>query len=405
MKIETNNSTVLSHNYLEEVGKNVSIEDGNQIIEKILINIYFKEGISTKDLSRSNLLPIPIVSAIKKEFIKLGLLIQDRGVRLTQKGREYIEEELGYKGLNRDLYMRLMKEPWGEHKEITEIKQDLSEIFTNRPQADVTIDQSKCTVDTAVKRAILAFINFTLIGKKILCLGDDDLISVATGFLLKKLFSDVKFSKTTVLVMDIDKRFLNYINDTAKNEGLPIECQIADLRLPISNDFKESFDCCFTDPPYTLEGMNLFLSRGVEALKKEKGIPIFFSFAHKAPDFELAMQRSFVEMGLIISKIIAGFNIYEGGGILGNTGQMIILKTTSESRVLIENSYKKAIYTGELKVTIRHYKCKECGKVIKVGASEAFKTIEELKEKGCTNCKNKIFDRLPGIEESKKIGQ
>jgi predicted methyltransferase len=115
------------------------------------------------------------------------------------------------------------------------------------------------------------------------------------------------------------------------------------------------------------------------------------------------MQKSFVEMGLVISKIAVSFNRYEGGGILGNTSQMIILKTTSQSRPLVDDSYKGAIYTGEFRVTVRHYKCKECGNVIKVGASEAFKTIEELKEKGCSNCKSKTFDRLSGIEENNKI--
>ncbi len=395
-KIETKNNDTTLYNYLEEVGKNVSIEDGNQAIEKVLINIYFKEGISTKELSRNNLLPIPVVSAIKKEFIKFGLLIQDRGVRLTPKGRCYVEEVLGFKGLNKELYMRLLKEPWKEHKEIAEVKEILSEIFINRPQADVTIDQSKCTVDTALRRAVLTLINHVLIGKKILCLGDDDLISIAIGLLLKKLFSNVKYSKTTVLVMDIDKRFLSYIEDIAEKEELPIKCEYTDLRLPISKDYRDSFDCCFTDPPYTLEGMNLFVSRGVEALKKEKGIPIFLSFAHKSPDFELTMQECFVRMGLIVSKITTAFNSYEGAGIIGNSSQMIILKTTSKSTSSIETSYKGAIYTGELRVTVRHYKCKECGEIIKVGASESFKTIEELKEKGCIKCKNQIFDRLPG---------
>ncbi len=79
-------------------------------------------------------------------------------------------------------------EPWKEHREIIEIKEELQEVFDNRPKVDVTIDQSKSSIDTSLKRAILSLKNHDLVGKRILCLGDDDLVSIALGFLLKKTF-------------------------------------------------------------------------------------------------------------------------------------------------------------------------------------------------------------------------
>ena len=84
-------------NYIEEVYKKVKIEEGKKAIENILITLYLKEGISTKELARNNLLPIPVVAAIKKEFIKKGLVIQDRGTRLTIDGRQFVEDSLGFK--------------------------------------------------------------------------------------------------------------------------------------------------------------------------------------------------------------------------------------------------------------------------------------------------------------------
>ncbi len=180
-------------NYLETVNKNVNIDEGIQAITNTLINIYFKEGISTKELARKNFLPIPVITAIKKELIKCDLVVQDRGVRLTRKGRGFVEQNLGFYGLNIELYTKLFSESWRDIKEINEVKEALNEIFINRPQADVTIDQSKCTVDTAIKRAVLCLRNSALIGKRILCIGDDDLVSIALGFLLKKLFSDIRY--------------------------------------------------------------------------------------------------------------------------------------------------------------------------------------------------------------------
>lgn len=381
-------------NYLETVNKNVNIDEGIQAITNTLINIYFKEGISTKELARKNFLPIPVITAIKKELIKCDLVVQDRGVRLTRKGRGFVEQNLGFYGLNIELYTKLFSESWRDIKEINEVKEALNEIFINRPQADVTIDQSKCTVDTAIKRAVLCLRNSALIGKRILCIGDDDLVSIALGFLLKKLFSDIRYSKTKICVMDIDNRILDYISSIAKKEELPINCEYVDLRSPLSESFKGQFDCFFTDPPYTLQGMNLFLSRGLEALKNESGLNIFLSYAHKSPEFELNMQKYFVDMGLMVSEILTAFNNYDGAEIIGNIGQMIILKTTTSSKSLIENCYQEPIYTGELKVTVRFYKCKECGEIMKVGFSEKFNTIEELKEKGCYKCNNKVFQLI-----------
>ncbi|HCQ90551.1 MULTISPECIES: bis-aminopropyl spermidine synthase family protein [unclassified Clostridium] len=381
-------------NYLETVNKNVNIDEGIQAITNTLINIYFKEGISTKELARKNFLPIPVITAIKKELIKCDLVVQDRGVRLTRKGRGFVEQNLGFYGLNIELYTKLFSESWKDIKEINEVKKALNEIFINRPQADVTIDQSKCTVDTAIKRAVLCLRNSALIGKRILCIGDDDLVSIALGFLLKKLFNDIRYSKTKIFVMDIDNRILDYISSIAKKEELPINCEYVDLRSPLSESFKGQFDCFFTDPPYTLQGMNLFLSRGLEALKNESGLNIFLSYAHKSPEFELNMQKYFVDMGLMVSEILTAFNDYDGAEIIGNIGQMIILKTTSSSKSLIENCYQEPIYTGELKVTVRFYKCKECGEIMKVGFSERFNTIEELKEKGCYKCNNKVFQLI-----------
>lgn len=381
-------------NYIDEVNKNVRIEEGGKTIENILIMIYFKEGISTKELARNSLLPIPIVAAIKKEFIKKGLIIQDRGIRLAIKGRHFIEEQLGFKKINTDLYMKLLMEPWKEHREITEIKEELQELFAKRPQVDVTIDQSKSSIDTSLKRAILSIKNHNLIGKRILCLGDDDLVSVALGFLLKRLFNNAINYTTKIIVMDIDKRIIDYISNIAIRESLPIKCECVDFRKPLANDFKNQFDCLFTDPPYTLEGMNLFLSRGIEALKDDSGLIIYLSFAHKSPDFRLTMQKYFLSMGLIVSEVMARFNTYEGASIIGNTGQMIVLKTTNTTKALIKSHYKGVLYTGELNETVRFYRCKQCDEIIKVGRSQKLNNIETLKFKGCYKCNSQVFELI-----------
>ena len=57
-------------NYIEEVNKNIKIEEGKNVIENILINIYFKEGISTKELGRNMLFTHPYSCCHKERVYK-----------------------------------------------------------------------------------------------------------------------------------------------------------------------------------------------------------------------------------------------------------------------------------------------------------------------------------------------
>lgn len=386
-------------NYIKKVNTNLNLQEGAKVIEQLLIECYINPGISTKQLARKILLPVPIAVAIKKEFIKAGILMQDRGVRCTREGIIYIENELGYSGLDKSLYKKLMDSQTDWKTELDDLLSVLTQLFQMRPEVNVQIDQSKCTPTTSLHRAILCLREHSLIGKTIICIGDDDLVSVSLGLLLKRLFP-LKSPNTMITVVDIDERFLHYIHDIMKQEKLPINCHQIDLRQALSETLHGKFDCVFTDPPYTLQGMVLFVSRGIEAIKQEKSLPIFLSYAHKSPDFMLSMQREFIRMGLSIKEVILHFNEYEGAQMIGNKGQMIILKTTEAAKPVISGDYEDAIYTGEVKQILRTYECKQCRHSILVGIRGDFSTIEELKNKGCPICNMNKFRLI----KRKKMG-
>ncbi|MNI07765.1 N(4)-bis(aminopropyl)spermidine synthase [compost metagenome] len=278
--------------------------------------------------------------------------------------------------------------------ELADILLLLESIFQSRPQVDVQVDQSKCTAKTSLARAILCLRDHSLIGKRILCVGDDDLVSVSLGFLLKRLFPNASSPKATIDVVDIDGRFLSYIQEIADRNDLSIHCHHLDLRQPLPEPLHEQYDSFFTDPPYTLQGMTLFISRGISGLKKKKGLPIFLSFAHKSPDFTLAMQREFIRMGLIAQEVIPCFNEYEGAEMIANRSQMIILKTTESTSPDITSTFEDALYTGEVKRTLRTYRCKQCEAPALVGLGGEIATIEELKNQGCPSCNHDGFDLI-----------
>ncbi|RXZ77793.1 putative methyltransferase [Paenibacillaceae bacterium] len=381
-------------NYIQEASKQINLQEGTTVIEQLLLECYLYPGISTKELARKTLLPIPVAAAIKKELIKSGALIQAKGVSCTREGADWIDQTWGYGKLNRALHHELITNDEDWTANMHDVISELEQLFSQRPQVNVQIDQSKCTAETSLRRAILCLKQHALIGKRILCVGDDDLVSVSIGLLLKRLFPDHAHAGTVIEVLDIDERFVDYIQKISERLELPIRCRLHDLREPLPADLEDAFDCFFTDPPYTLQGMCLFLSRGISALKKRKGLPIFLSFAHKSPEFMLAMQREFVRMGLSVNAVLPRFNAYEGAEMIANRSQMFVLRTTEQSVPEYSERFTDALYTGEVKRTLRTYRCKNCGDDIYVGMQGNVPTIEQLKNQGCGSCGQDTFEMV-----------
>ncbi|MCS4463875.1 hypothetical protein JTT01_05395 [Clostridium botulinum] len=73
---------------------------------------------------------------------------------MSLKGKQFVENELGYKGINIKLYKTLNINH--VDKVMERLSLDLNNIFENRPEADVSVDQSKCTLETAIKELYYA---------------------------------------------------------------------------------------------------------------------------------------------------------------------------------------------------------------------------------------------------------
>jgi hypothetical protein len=64
---------------------------------------------------------------------------------------------------------------------------------------------------------------------------------------------------------------------------------------------------------------------------------------------------------------------------------MFHLMVTEEAKPTVTGPFRGGIYTGELRPTTRVYRCR-CDAEIDVGSTKDFKTIEELKTRGCPKC-------------------
>ena len=375
-------------NYIENMQRNISSKEGESVAEKMLHDVFFYGPISNKELSRRAMLPIPVVTALKKEGIKSGIFEQEHrcGMKMSTEGCRYLEDECGFSGIDRELYLQLLDKEEAREKLMAQLSKEHCFLFLERPKADVTIDQAQCTIQTAFRRAILCLCNGTLVGKRVLCLGDDDFVSVALGFLLKRMFPGKTEYKTDICVMDMDERLVRCIWHLTEKYRLPIRCEQIDIRKPLPVHLSGYFDCVFTDPPYTQEGASLFLSRAVSAMKPMRGLNIFFSFANKPVDETFALQQVIQMHGLSVREIYLQFNEYEGAALLGNRGQLLLLETTGRTRAIapVGKSGRNDIYTADA-----HRR--------KSGASHAQSGLHILAD--FYECRSEELDNVPLIRQ------
>ena len=365
--------------FLSELAGRMTLKEGEEAVRRVLREIHRRGKVGTKDLARATRLPTPVAAAIRRELEKAGLVARKGGAVLTETGKEFVEGVLGMVADHRKTEGSTGIAP--VHEPILEKLRGYS---SRRPSADPKLDQAHATPETALRRALYMLDGGNLAGRNVLFLGDDDLTSVAAGLL--------NVAKG-ITVVDIDGRLLETITEISGEEGLGIECVLHDLREPLPEELRGAFDTFLTDPPYTLPGLELFLSRGIQALRWRKTSTAYLAYPDKPPLEMLEAHGAINWMGLFVDELIPRFNMYIGAEILGNTTSMFRLVVTGEARPVITGQFHGGIYTGELRRTTRVYRCR-CGEEIEVGSTKELTTVEELKSRGCPSCGMKEGFRL-----------
>ncbi len=373
---------------LEQIATAARLREGPEGVAAFIRQLYRESPLATAEIARRLGWPVPVAAAVRGELAKAGLV--DRtpgGSALAERGRALAEEELGL-SLHGDLLCptcagrRIVvdAERWGP------LLDRLESVHLHNPTVDTTLDQSHATPETALRRALAMLHEGALEGKKLLILGDDDLVSVAVG-----LLTSAGQGSGQVTVLDVDPRFLAHIAAAGREFGFNVETVEHNLREPLPERLRSSFDTVETDPPYTLPGLQLFLSRALEGLRPGAGRDVFLSFGPRDPESQRAMIESCVELGLAPFSITPDFNRYAGAATLGGSSQFIHLRTTAAAHPAFVGPYEGPLYTKDERPGTRLYRCTECGATYSVGPGGDFPTIEALKEQGCKRCGGRGF--------------
>lgn len=298
-------------------------------IEGILYLILYEEALTNSGLIRKTGLPKETLRRFKSSIS--SLLKEPSGDEILFK-EEYISD---LKDMNLAPYS------WTLVKfEDPELERKLAEVRGNydlEPKREY--DQFFATVNTSISKVKIMQARDDLEGKRIALLGDDDLLSVVMGL------SKVPYSQITVL--DIDKDILEKISSIVRDYDLEnIRTEFYDARKDPRPDLCNRFDVVVIDPPYTTNGMKLFLERSLELLgpKKDQHIYLYYGNSHKTPEKTFQIQELFIKYNLLVKEKIDRFARYHGAESIGSASSLYLLETLSSTQRPINKSISN-IYT------------------------------------------------------------
>ena len=368
-----------------EVASAVGLAEGPAGVRDVLRVIAHHEPVAAREVGRLAELPVPIVAAVCNELRKRGMVDRARPVRLTPAGRA-------------GLAVPAAGQPWvsGEcpgcggtgavvPAPLAPLAGELELAAAGMPAAKLELDQTHCTVDTKLRRVLRMHEAGALAGQRVIVLGDDDLISLAIAAFAALPAAAARPRR--LAVVDCDPDLLGYLGERAAAGQLPVELIDHDLRQPLPAGLLGAFDVACTDPPYTVAGAELFLSRAVSALAGGTGRHVFFSFGARRPEETLRVQRLIADLGLAMRSLVPGFNSYTGAGILAGTSHLYHLRTTAQARPAITGPHAGPLYTADARAAVtRPYRCAGCGAAHQVGPGARWSTVARLKEAGCPDC-------------------
>ena len=364
-----------------EVAGAVRLAEGPAGVRAVVRAIARGAG-STRAVGRATSLPLPLVAAVCGELRTRGVLTADRPARLTPAGQAAFGDGAptvtgrcpACEGRGTVL---------GDEAALVG---SLAEAAAAVPPAQVELDQTHCTVDTKVRRVLALHDAGALAGRRVLVLGDDDLVSLAVAAFAAR--HGAASGPASLTVVELDPALAAYLRERLAGSPFPVEVVEHDLRSPLPGPLRAAADTVQTDPPYTVAGAELFLTRAVEALRTGAGGDVFLSLGVRRPDETVRLQEVMARLGLAVRALVPGFNEYVGAGVLGGTSALWHLVTAAPA-VLAAPGPAAGLYTGPGKT--RRYACAACGEARTVGDGRRWRTIGELKAAGCPSCGGRTF--------------
>lgn len=218
----------------------------------------------------------------------------------------------------------------------SDVARHIAEVVAGAPAAVRALDHVPATPVTVLRRALWLDGTFDLDGATLVCVGDHDLTSVAVCLVNPRV---------NVIVADLDEDLLAYVDERAAALGLPIRTAWADFRAGLPTAAREAGDLVVTDPPYTPEGVRLFLARGLESLRDRANgrLIMAYGYGRHQPALGLKVQRELVGLSLATEAILPHFNRYDGAQAIGSASDLYVLQPTAATWKALPRAAREAV--------------------------------------------------------------
>ncbi len=186
-------------------------------------------------------------------------------------------------------------------KGFKKVLSEFKRITKHRPRITPEFYQGSVTEEDTVARVALMNRYNDVVDKKILLIGDDDLVSIALA---------LTHLPSRIVVFDIDKKLCEFIDTVSRKYNLGIETVEYDVSLPLPKSFLKKFDVFSTEPLETDSGFAAFVSRGASCLKRNGTAYIGISTLEVSQKRWRDFERLILGMNFAITDIIRDFSVY-----------------------------------------------------------------------------------------------
>ena len=269
------------------------------------------------------------------------------------------------------------------------LKIQFESIYKNKPNPSFIFDQRPTTYATTINRVIYMLNRGDINNKDIVVLGDDDLTGIAIA--LTGLAS-------SVVVLDIDKRLIDFTNHISRELNLNISAKVYDATKPPPKEMNNKFDTLITDPTPEPIPFSVFTNTAIKLTKPKSSL--YFSIYSSAMDFEYAMQEVMTERKLHITDMIPNWTEYKNIKALYRESDVELFKKyniQTDDKICFTETFIRTIKTKMTHAKHVNYTQSELlGKATKRVLNDEKNDVE------CTSEDNYLSDCLKALKEKSK---
>src|SRR5688500_90649 len=319
MKLDLTNKQA----FLKLMSERVMLREGPVGVENVLRALfmsYNKPGETPMDervLARISRLPVPVVSALCKEFVNIGLLNQGLPLRLDEAAVRVMSEKWGWSSspgsggdstagatstgsVRRESARCANCEGTG----VVPSQQTWGSVLEGLRLHNLT-----AAPETLVRLVALMHEDGALFGKDVLVLGGMGAMAGSVALAGKALSPSGRLARRVVFVDPLERN-LGQLRDVDESEGAIIGLVRHDLGRPLPDDLQEEFETVAVTSGEDVPELVAMVSRSAEAVK-EKG-RVYLLCPPLRGEEKLDVQRELIEAGLAFERAVPRFDSHPG---------------------------------------------------------------------------------------------